>query len=165
MKTQGWYKVIKDEEYFKEFLGIFSEFHDYRITHIEYDSEKNHLMLYLRYDTDEEGVVLKFINVKDMHICPCDDYEISWLSGSALKMTSSYSLFWYNVDDEDNIDEIKKDKNLTWIESEQIIFAWLDKDNRVAPLTDEQLNPVWKILNYETGKYDSVQKHFRVFEA
>jgi hypothetical protein len=47
----------------------------------------------------------------------------------------------------------------------QIIFAWLDKDNRVAPLTDEQLNPVWKILNYETGKYDSVQKHFRVFEA
>lgn len=28
MKTQGWYKVIKDEEYFKEFLGIFSEFHD-----------------------------------------------------------------------------------------------------------------------------------------
>ena len=53
MKTQGWYKVIKDEEYFKEFLGIFSEFHDYRITHIEYDFEKNHLMLYLRYDTDE----------------------------------------------------------------------------------------------------------------
>ena len=47
----------------------------------------------------------------------------------------------------------------------QIIFAWLDKDKRVAPLTDEQLNPVWKILNYETGKYDSVQKHFRVFEA
>ena len=47
----------------------------------------------------------------------------------------------------------------------QIIIAWLDKDNRVAPLTDEQLNPVWKILNYETGKYDSVQKHFRVFEA
>ena len=57
-------------------------------------------------------------------------------------MSPSYSLCWYNVDDEDNIDEIKKDKNLTWIESEQIIFAWLDKDNRVAPLTDEQLNPV-----------------------
>ena len=47
----------------------------------------------------------------------------------------------------------------------QIIFAWLDKDNQVTPLTDEQLNPVWKILNYETGKYESVQKHFRVFEA
>ena len=55
----------------------------------------------------------------------------------------------------ENIDEIKKDKNLTWIESEQIIFAWLDKDNQVTPLTDEQLNPVWKILNYETGKYES----------
>ena len=65
----------------------------------------------------------------------------------------------------DIYDEIKKDKNLTWIESEQIIFAWLDKDNQVAPLTDEQLNPVWKILNYETGKYESVQKHFRVFEV
>jgi len=51
------------------------------------------------------------------------------------------------------------------IESEQIIFAWLDKDNQVTPLTDEQLNPVWKILNYETGKYESVQKHFRVFEV
>ena len=42
---------------------------------------------------------------------------------------------------------------------------WLDKDNQVTPLTDEQLNPVWKILNYETGKYESVQKHFRVFEV
>ena len=60
---------------------------------------------------------------------------------------------------------VMKDKNLTWIESEQIIFAWLDKDNQVTPLTDEQLNPVWKILNYETGKYESVQKHFRVFEV
>ena len=78
-------------------------------------------------------------------------------------MSPSYSLCWYNVDDEDNIDEIKKDKNLTWIESEQIIFAWLDKDNQVALLTDEQLNSVWRILNYETGKYESVQKHFRVF--
>ena len=78
-------------------------------------------------------------------------------------MSPSYSLFWYSVDDEDNIDEIKKDKNLTWIESEQIIFAWLDKDNQVALLTDEQLNSVWRILNYETGKYESVQKHFRVF--
>ena len=163
MKTQGWYKVIKDEEYFKEFLGIFSEFHDYRITHIECDFEKNHLMLYLRYDTDEEEAVLKFVNVKDMHICSCGDYEVSWLFGSGLKMSPSYSLFWYNVDDEDNIDEIKKDKNLTWIESEQIIFAWLDKDNQVALLTDEQLNSVWRILNYETGKYESVQKHFRVF--
>ena len=101
----------------------------------------------------------------EMHICPCDDYEVSWLFGSGLKLTPSNSLFWYNVDDEDNIDEIKKDKNLTWIESEQIIFAWLDKDNQVVPLTDEQLNPVWKILNYETGKYESVQKHFRVFEV
>lgn len=78
-------------------------------------------------------------------------------------MSPSYSLFWYNVDDEDNIDEIKKDKNLTWIESEQIIFAGLDKDKQVALLTDEQLNSVWRILNYETGKYESVQKHFRVF--
>ena len=165
MKTHGWYKVIKDEEYFKDFLGIFSGFHDYRITHIEYDFEKNCLMLYLRYDTDEEGAVLKFVNVKDMHICPCDDYEISWLSGSLIKMTPSYSLFWCNIDDEYNIEEIKKYKNLTWIESEQIVFAWLDKDNQVAPLTDEQLNPVCKILNYETGKYEYFQEHFRVFEV
>lgn len=121
-------------------------------------------MLYLRYDTDEEGTVLKFVNVKDMHICSCGDYEVSWLFGSGLKISPLYSLFWYNVDNEDNIDEIKKDKNLPWIESEQIIFAWLDKDNQVAPLTDEQLNSVWRILNYETGKYESVQKHFRVFE-
>ena len=80
-------------------------------------------------------------------------------------MTPSNSIFWYNVDDEDNIEEIKKDEKLTWIEAEQIIFAWLDKNNQVAPLTDEQLNPVWKMLNYETGKYDSVREHFRVFEV
>ena len=26
-------------------------------------------------NTDERRAVLKFVNVKDMHICPCDDYE------------------------------------------------------------------------------------------
>ena len=45
------------------------------------------------YDTDEEGAVLKFINVKEMHICPCDDSEVSWLFGSGLKLTPSNSLF------------------------------------------------------------------------
>lgn len=79
-------------------------------------------------------------------------------------MTPSYSLFWYNVDDEDNIDVVKKENYITWVESEQIIFAWLDKDDQITPLTEEKLNPVWNILNFETMKYDHIQKHFRVFE-
>ena len=164
MKTKGWYKIIIDEDYLNEFLDIFSGFHDYRITHFTYDCEKNTLMVYFRYDTGQEGILLKFINVKDMHICPCDDYEISWLYGASLKMAPSYSLFWYNVDDEDNIDVVKKENYITWVESEQIIFAWLDKDDQITPLTEEKLNPVWNILNFETMKYDHIQKHFRVFE-
>lgn len=125
MKSKGWYKIIKDEKYFDEFLGIFSDFHDYRITHMESD----------------------------------------WLYGATVKMTSSYSLIWCNADDVCDIDEIRADKTLTWIESEQIRFAWLDKDNQIIPLTDERLNPVWKIMNYETMQYESVPKHFRVFEV
>lgn len=91
MKSKGWYKIIKDEKYFDEFLGIFSDFHDYRITHMEYDCETNTLLLYLGYDTGLEGALLKFIHVR--------------------------------------------------------------------------LNPVWKIMNYETMQYESVPKHFRVFEV
>lgn len=165
MKSKGWYKIIKDEKYFDEFLGIFSDFHDYRITHMEYDCETNTLLLYLGYDTGLEGALLKFIHVEGMHICPCTEYESDWLSGATVKMTSSYSLIWCNADDVCDIDEIRADKTLTWIESEQIRFAWLDKDNQIIPLTDERLNPVWKIMSYETKEYESVPKHFRVFEV
>ena len=58
MKTKGWYKIIKDEDYLNEFLDIFSGFHDYRITHFTYDCEKNTLMVYFRYDTGQEGILL-----------------------------------------------------------------------------------------------------------
>ena len=47
-----------------------------------------------------------------------------------------------------------------WFEAEEVHFAWLDKNNDIKPLMEEQINPIWKKLNYETDKYEEVQKLF-----
>ena len=61
------------------------------ITKIIFQYQDSTATVYLRYDTDDEGVVLKFINVTRINICPKDDD-----------------------------DELYKSRGLDWIEGEEI---------------------------------------------
>lgn len=106
------------------------------ITKIIFQYQDSTATVYLRYDTDDEGVVLKFINVTRINICPKDDD-----------------------------DELYQSRGLDWIEAKEIQFAWLDKDNNIIPLSNEMLNPICSTYNYNTGKCEKTQKKFKVFEV
>lgn len=156
--SEQWYKIIKDEEYCSDILDIFCELHDYMITKIIYQYQDSTATVYLRYDTDDEGVVLKFING------PKDDDDL-WLVGATIQLTKEGNFLWYIDDEKWDDDELYQSRGLDWIEAEEIQFAWLDKDNNIIPLSNEKLNSIWSTYNYNTGKYEEIQKNFKVFEV
>ena len=160
---EQWYKIIKDEAYCSEILDIFYSLHDYMITEMDYDYQNKTLKIYFRYDTDDEGVVMKFIGVKKLNVYAED--ESQWLTGANIQVTNDNTLLWYALDDRLNSNEVVNGTDYNWVEAEEVLFAWLDKNNDIKPLTEEQLNPIWKKLNYETDKYEEVQKHFLVYEV
>lgn len=162
--SEQWYRIIKDEEYCSDILDIFCELHDYMITKIIFQYQDSTATVYLRYDTDDEGVVLKFINVTRINICPKDDDDL-WLVGATIQLTKEGNFLWYIDDEKWDDDELYQSRGLDWIEAEEIQFAWLDKDNNIIPLSNEKLNPIWSTYNYNTGKYEKVQKNFKVFEV
>lgn len=80
-----WFNIIKDSEYFKEFMEMFYAFHDYRIDKIIYDASQNQVDVVFEYDiTDCEKIMLRFIGISAMHINTDIDYEAGWLSGTEL---------------------------------------------------------------------------------
>ncbi len=133
------------------------------IEHYYFSIYKNRdLKIFFRYDTDEEGVVLRFIGVKRLHIATVDYYN-QWLLGSRIMLTSDNTLLWCDADDKTNIDEIVGNKDINWVEADEIWFAWLDKNNEICPLSEEQINPVWLVMNFKTGKYEDFPKNFKVY--
>ena len=91
-----WFNIIKDSEYFKEFMEMFHAFHDYRIDKIIYDASQDQVDAVLEYDIpDCEKVMLRFIGISAMHINTDIDYEAGWLSGTEL--TDSYLHQTWNV--------------------------------------------------------------------
>ncbi len=162
MKDQ-WYKIIKDEAYCSKVLDIFYSLHDYMITEMNYDYQNKTLKIFFRYDTDDEGVVMKFIGVKKLNVYAED--ESQWLTGTNIQVTDDDTLLWYALEDRLNSNEVVKGTDYNWVEAEEVHFAWLDKNNDIKPLTEERLNPIWKKLNFETDKYEEVQKHFLVYEV
>lgn len=160
-----WFNVIKDKEYLKEFIEMFCAFHDYRITKIIFDAAQNQVDVILEYDTPNVAkVLLRFIGISAMHINTDIDYEVDWLSGTEFLLTDSYNLLWYNEEGY-SVEQIRKAEYLTWIESERVHFAVLDKNEMPAELPDSYLHQTWHVLNDQTMKYEDIHKEFRVFEC
>lgn len=165
LMDEHWYRVIKDEEYCSQILDIFCRLHDYMITQIEYQNQNNTAYVYLRYDTDDEGVLLKFIGVNRINICPLESNETPWLEGANIQLTEDRKILWYDIYDKCEDKEVFNSRDLNWIEAEEMQFAWLDINNSIIPLPDDRINPAWSVLNYESGKYEKIQKHFKVYKV
>jgi len=54
--------------------------HDYMITDINYKYQNKTLKIGFRYDSDDEGAVLKFLGVKRLNIFAAD--ESQWVMGT-----------------------------------------------------------------------------------
>lgn len=159
-----WFNVIKDSEYLKEFMEMFSAFHDYRIEKIIFDASQDQVDLILEYDVPNyEKVLLRFNEISAININTNIDYGADWLSGTEIFLTDNYNLIWCS-DEGYSVEEIREVKYLTWIEAGRICFALLDKDGTLVEFPDSYLHQTWQVLNYQTMKYEEIHKDFRVFE-
>ena len=71
-----WYEVEKSQKGIEQFLDSNWGFHDFRLERVEYTPGKDCLEIFLKYDTGEEGVLLRFTWIHDFHICAERDYEV-----------------------------------------------------------------------------------------
>ena len=163
--SEQWYMILHDKESCDTVMKIFHSFHDYMITRFDYDYPNCTLSVYFKYDSEEEGAVLKFIDVEKLNIVPLVDPGVPWMSDSFLQITKDNTFLWYVDDVEYPDDEIMNSHDLIWIESDEIHFAFLDKKGEIAPLTDIKLNPTWHIYNFDTHKYEEVENHFKVYKV
>lgn len=162
-----WFIVKKEKDYLKEFLELFWEFHDFRIKKIIYDTEHYSVDVILEYDTPAEmdDVLLRFVAVTSMHVNCNIDYEADWIYGAGLCITDENNLLWYNDEDITDVEEVKKAKHVTYVESEEIRFALVDHEGKPLNFPETMLHQTWRNLNYDTMKYEEINKEFHVFEV
>lgn len=75
-----WYELEKSPGGIRDFLESNWHFHDFRLENIEYTAGKDMVEVFLVYDTGEEGVLLRFAWIHDLHIQTGRDYAADWIS-------------------------------------------------------------------------------------
>lgn len=151
-----WYKLVDTSDSgIKEFVSMFWGFHDFRIGTVTYAYEKNYLDLFLEYDTEEEGLILRFVGVSDFHINTDRDFEADWIMGGSVTAISEDTLLWTDQEDMD-IASIKKYEN--WVCAGKLFWAVTDGKGNAVELPYNYQHQTLYTLNYQTGKYE-ISKH------
>ena len=158
-----WYEVEKSEKGICDFLESNWAFHDFRPERVEYIPGKDLVEIFLKYDTRDQGVLLRFAWVHDMHINTQRDYDAEWLSGSVAFVLPNGSFIWLDSDSwaeqsREHIDEIKQ--YATWIESDRIMWAVTDGDGNPVEMPPDRIDQIWNICGKEINKHFDL-KEFR----
>lgn len=153
-----WYEVEKSQTGIKNFLDSNWSFHDFRIEKIEYIPSRDMVEMFLKYDTQTEGVLLRFLGVHDVSIAVPDDYEADYIFGCSVFRQENNSLIWLNdeVNCEEQLDKVKQ--FATWVKAQRIIWAITDGDGNPIEMPTERIDQVWNIW----GKIE--EKHFDLKE-
>ena len=149
-----WHKVSKDAKGIEEFMECNWCFHDFRIERVSYIPGKKLAEVFMMYDTGREGVLLKFLGTQGVNIDinPNGEYLADWLYGATLLLKENNRLQWLATDD--LTQEEMKAPPVTWVESDEIIWAVTDSNGYPIPLPNDRLNQVWN----HYGKV--IEKHF-----
>ncbi|MDE6723483.1 MAG: hypothetical protein K2J55_04730, partial [Eubacterium sp.] len=110
-----------------------------------YSTEKDLVEIFLRYDTMDEGVLLRFSHIQNMHIDTNRDYDFELVGSTALLLENN-SVIWLSDDSwgnqsKEHLDEIKQ--NTTWVEAERLFWAITDADGNPVEMPPERINQVW----------------------
>lgn len=153
-----WYEVEKSQKGIEQFLDSNWGFHDFRLERVEYTPGKDCLEIFLKYDTGEEGVLLRFTWIHDFHICAERDYEVDWIYGCAVTQHDD-TLLWvdddnWGKDSKKHIEEMKK--YASWVEAERIFWAITDGDGNPVEMPANRIDQIWNV-------YDKrIEKHFEL---
>lgn len=154
-----WYEVAKSNFGIKTFMDCNCGFHDYAIERAYYSAENNSAELFLKYDELEGSVIVRFLNVHDMHIVCKDNYGLpDPIQGSVLLLDDDQFL-WIDNDkwgqhSSAHVDELKQENS--WIQAERIIWAVTDQNGLPTEMPSYKIDQVWSIW----GKTET--RHFNL---
>ena len=108
-----WYELEKSPEGIRNFLESNWHFHDFRLESIEYTAGKDMVEVLLMYDSGEEGVLLRFTCIHDLHIQTGRDYEADWIMESILIQLEEGSIMWvergdFDVEDASQFEAVRR---------------------------------------------------------
>lgn len=150
-----WFELDKTPDGIRSFLESNWHFHDFRLESIEYTPGKDMVEVFLKYDTGEEGVLLRFAWIRDMHIRTHGDYAAAWISGSTLIQLDNESIMWLDCDDFDvgdasQFEAVKRYD--TWVEAERLFWAITDGEGNLVDMPQNRIDQTWHI-------YGKVEHH------
>ena len=143
-----WYEVEKSQAGIKNFLDSNWSFHDFRIEKIEYISRKNMVEIFLKYDTETEGVLLRFSGVQGIHINLLSDYETDYIMECCVLNLENDAFLWisdevWDMNDTEQLNKVKQ--GATWVEAKRILWAITDKDGNPVEMPLKRIDQVWNI--------------------
>lgn len=138
-----WYEVEKTKEGLVSFLDCNRSFHDFRPERVLYVPGKDMVEIFLKYDTMQEGVLLRFTGINGVHINTNRDYDAEWLNGSVIMCLDNDSLIWLDDDDRgENSREYLEDLKqiTTWVESKRLLWAVTDACGNPVEMPDDRID-------------------------
>lgn len=69
----------------------------------------------INYDSDDEGVVLKFLGVKRLYIFAAD--ESQWVIGIKVRPTPDNTSLWCDIEENLSTEELVKGTDYDWVEA------------------------------------------------
>lgn len=156
-----WYELEKSPDGIRNFLESNWRFHDFRLESIEYTAGKDMVEVLLMYDTGEEGVLLRFAWIHDLHIQTGRDYEADWISESTLIQLEDGSVMWvergdFDVEDASQFEAVRRSD--TWVEAERLFWAITDGEGNLVDMPQDRIDQTWHV-------YGEIEhKHFDLHE-
>ena len=133
-----WYKVDKTKSGIKEFMDCNWGFHDFRIEKLSFLPEKDIVEVFLKYDTDKEGILLHFIGVRGVTVYAGGDYLTDWIIESTLLLRERNTLQWI-PGNHVTPEEMDQGMPLTWVESDELVWAVTDGEGNPIAMPNERL--------------------------
>ena len=156
-----WYEVEKTVEGIKQARECNYDFHDYRLEKIDYVAAWDAVEIFLMYDSREDGLLLRFAHVKDMHVNVDVDYHADWLDACDIFLLKDGTLLFVVGTDEGNPDYQLTDElrhGLTWVQAERIFWAMTNAKREPIELPADRIDDTWVIYG------EKVEKHFELKE-
>lgn len=156
-----WYELEKSPDGIRDFLESNWHFHDFRLESIEYTAGKDMVEVFLMYDTGEEGVLLRFAWIHDLHIQTGRDYAADWISGSTLIQLEGGSIMWvergdFDAEDAKQFEAVRRSD--TWVEADKLFWAITDGKGNLVKMPQDRIDQTW----HSYGEIE--HKHFELHE-
>ena len=158
-----WFVLEQNDKSISDFLDSNWGFHDFRIERVSYDARVSVLCVFLKYDTEEEGVLLVFSKVADFQMKEEYGYEASYIPGSVIIWPKGASLMTWIAEDSwtdndgDYIRGIKE--NASWVRAEELYWAVTDEDGNPIEMPKNRVDQVWVSC---FGDKSGIKKHFEL---